>query len=608
MKNKQTSYQNQNSDEIIAVFFKKSVVVISVVVLAIIIIYFLLNQESKHVTVAEKVYQAPSQLTKIVEPPDTKFNEEAEKRGLDFIHENGATGERMLPETMGSGVAFIDYDNDGDQDLVFANGTSWPWDNATKEQKQQATQQIYTNDGSGHFSNNTQALGLADSFYATGIAIGDINNDGFDDIFFAAVGKNILYINQAGKKFSKSEMNLDCIVDGWSTSSGFFDYDNDGDLDLMVLNYIKWSRELDLAADYKIDGIGRAYGPPNNFPGSHNCLFENQLNEASKTFVDVTKESGIIVTNNSTNDYVGKSLALIFLDINSDGWQDVVVANDTTRNFAYVNQKNKTFSEQGEQLGLAYNGSGKATGAMGLDSAYYKNDADLAVTVGNFANEMTSFFVNRVDMGFFTDESVLSGIGPDSRLALSFGLFFFDYDLDGRLDFFQTNGHVENDINKVQSAQHYAQKSQLFWNCGSDCERSFLPITQKSDITQIDMIGRAAAYGDVDNDGDLDVIVTQVAQRPKLYINQSKTKNWIGIRLVNPTKTTLGAKIIVKGKNGTQVYPYSSTKSYLSQVPKGQIIGLGDDTTSEIVIDYMGGSESFNQLKINNWNTISLEY
>jgi hypothetical protein len=608
MKKKQTNIKKNSNDEVIAVFFRKSITVIFIIVILVMVIYYFVNQKPKQQIVAEKKYQAPSELTKIVEPPDTQFNQEAEKRGLDFVHYNGATGERMLPETMGSGVAFIDYDNDGDQDLVFANGTNWPWDESLKQQKDNATQQIFTNNGQGYFSNDTKVLGLADSFYGTGIAIGDINNDGYDDIFFAAVGKNTLYINQAGKKFQQSEINLDCTEDGWSSSAGFFDYDNDGDLDLMVLNYVKWSRELDLAADYKIDGIGRAYGPPSNFPGSHNCLFENQMNQSSKNFVDVTKKSGIIIKNNSTNDYVGKSLALIFLDINLDGWQDVIVANDTTRNFVYVNQKNNTFDEQGEQLGLAYNDTGKATGAMGLDSAYYKNDADLAVTVGNFANEMTSFFVNRAEMGFFTDESVLSGIGPESRLALSFGLFFFDYDLDGRLDFFQTNGHVENNINKVQSAQHYAQKSQLFWNCGNDCDRTFLPVKQKSDITQIDIVGRAAVYGDIDNDGDLDVIVTQVAGRPKLYINQSQVKNWIGIRLLNQGKTTLGSKITVKGKNGTQIYTYSTTKSYLSQFPKGQIIGIGDDKTIEIVVDYIGGSESFSQLKINNWNTISLEY
>ena len=501
------------NDQVIAEFFKKSMLVISIITIVIAMVVYFVKKDKQRIIAKEKVYQAPTQLINPVQPPETLFIEEAQIRGIKFTHENGATGQRMLPETMGSGVAFIDFDNDGDQDLVFANGTNWQWD---KSISPAPTQQIYANNGKGYFNNVTELMGLADNFYGTGIAIGDVNSDGYDDIFIAAVGKNVLYLNQQGRKFIKSDIVLDCTEDGWSTSSGFFDYDNDGDLDLMVLNYVKWSKQLDLAADYKIDGIGRAYGPPSNFPGTHNCLFENQLNQDDGGFIDVTEQSGIKIKNRATNEYEGKSLALTFLDINSDGWQDVIVANDTTRNFVYVNQQNNTFTEQGESVGLAYNANGKATGAMGVDSGHYKNNQDVAVTIGNFANEMTSFYVNRANLGLFTDESVLTGIGPMSRQALSFGLFFFDYDLDGRLDFFQTNGHVENDINKVQAAQHYAQKSQLFWNCGNECERLYVPLKEAGDIIATDMVGRAAAYADIDNDGDLDVIITQIFFYPSI--------------------------------------------------------------------------------------------
>ncbi|VAW34666.1 FIG00693527: hypothetical protein [hydrothermal vent metagenome] len=592
----------QTNDQVIADFFKKSILIAAIIAVIAGAIY-ILNQDNEQVVIAEKTYQAPTQLNKQVQPPATKFVEQGKLRGIDFIHENGATGERMLPETMGSGVAFIDFDNDGDQDLVFANGTNWQWDEPLQPQP---TQQIYANDGNGYFTNVTKTMGLDDNFYASGIAIGDINSDGYDDIFIAAVGKNYLYINQAGKKFIKSDIVLDCSTDGWSTSSGFFDYDNDGDLDLMVLNYVQWSKELDLAADYKIDGIGRAYGPPSNFPGTHNCLFENQLNQKNNNFIDVSKQAGLFIKNPSTNEFVGKSLALTFLDINSDGWQDIIVANDTTRNFVFINQQNKTFVEQGVEIGLAYDDSGKATGAMGVDIGHYNNDDDVAVAVGNFANEMTSFYVNRAKLGFFTDESVITGIGPQSRLALSFGLFFFDYNLDGKQDFFQTNGHVENDINKVQAAQHYAQKSQLFWNCGKDCERIFMPLEQTGDITQLDMVGRAAAYADIDNDGDLDVIVTEVANSPKLFINQSDTGNWLGIKLVGKN-TTLGAKITVFSDSHQQTFNYSPTKSYLSQVQYGQIIGLGSDTVNKIVVNYNGGEQYINKVNLNQWNTVSIE-
>jgi hypothetical protein len=597
----------QGNDQVIADFFKKSILVITIIALLIVLFMYVNHGRQEPGEIVEKKYQPPSQLSKQVEVPEIVFVEESVKRGLNFKHENGATGERMLPETMGSGVAFIDFDNDGDQDVVFANGSSWPWDKGQDVQSDKtASQQIFANDGKGYFSNVTVEMGLDEIFYGTGIAVGDINNDGYDDLFIAAVGENRLYINQQGQKFVRAQIKLDCRENAWSSSSGFFDYDNDGDLDLMVLNYIQWSRELDLAADYKIDGIGRAYGPPSNFPGTHNCLFENQFQQ-NNGFIDVTAKAGLIINNSATGQFAGKSLALTFLDINTDGFEDVVVANDTTRNFVFINQKDGTFKETGSEVGVAYNASGKATGAMGIDSAHYKNNADVAITIGNFANEMTSFYVNRANLGFFTDESVITGVGPQSRLALSFGLFFFDYDLDGRMDFFQTNGHVENDINKVQAAQHYAQKSQLFWNCGEGCERTYVAVKNAGDINSIDMVGRAAAYADVDNDGDLDVIITQVNAAAKLFINGNNNRNWVGIKLKAKNSTPIGAKITVYTEHSQQSYNYNGTKSYLSQMQKGQIIGLGDDKLIKIVINYRNGEKTINQINLNNWNTISLE-
>ncbi len=599
------SKASQGNDKVIADFFKKSLLVIFILSALATTVYYFINRSKPPVMVEESNFQAPAQLKKIVDPPQTVFVEQSQQRGIDFIHENGATGERMLPETMGSGVAFIDFDNDGDQDIIFANGNYWSWDEKIVPAP---TQKIYANDGQGYFTDVTEQMGLDDQFYGTGLAIGDVNNDGFDDVFFAAVGTNRLYINQQGKKFIKSDVQLDCTENGWSSSSGFFDYDNDGDLDLMVLNYVQWSKSLDLAANYKIDGIGRAYGPPGNFPGTHNCLFENEWHTANNKFSNVTESAGMVIASTATNDLEGKSLALAFSDINRDGWEDVIVANDTTRNFVFINQKDKTFKEQGAEIGLAYNAAGKATGAMGVDVTHYKNDQDMAVTIGNFANEMTSFYVNRASMGFFTDESVITGVGPKSRLALSFGLFFFDYDLDGRQDFFQTNGHVENDINKVQSAQHYAQKSQLFWNCGNDCERTYVSIATDTDLTNFDMVGRAAAYADIDNDGDSDVVITQVGRKAQLFINQTATANWIGVRLrMKDNSSVFGANITVETDKKSQFFNYSPTKSYLAQVQSGQIIGLGNDKLVRIVIDYKGKQQVIKQYDINQWNTISLE-
>lgn len=557
----------------------------------------LIKNNEQHSHDRGQIFHAPVKLKKLIKPPKTRFIEQAELRGINFTHENGAIGNRMLPETMGAGAAFIDFDNDGDQDIVFANGTNWPWNEVID-----STQHIYENDGKGYFTDVTQQLGLGDSFYGTGIAVGDVNNDGFEDIFISALGNNHMYINHGGKYFIKSDEILDCTKYGWSSSAGFFDYDNDGDLDLMVLNYLQWSRVLDLSVVYKIDGTDRAYASPQNFPGTHNCLFENE----NGYFKDVTESSGIIVKSSNNLEFSGKSLSLLFIDINSDGWQDIVVANDWTRNFVYVNQQNKTFKEKSIELGLAYNANGKATRSTGLDSAYYKNDEDMGVVVGNLANEMTLFYIDRAHLGIFTDESIMTGIGPQSSAVLNFGLFFFDYDLDGRLDVFQTNGHVEKNIDKVQTSQQYKQRSQLFWNCGADCERTYIPVESAGDINRLDLSGRSAVYADIDNDGDLDVVVTQVAGKPKIFINESEKGNWLGIKLAS-NKSILDATISIYSANKIQRINYSPTKSYLGQVQNGKIVGLGNDKVDKIVLDYHGKKKLINNIIINQWNIISLE-
>lgn len=575
---------NEQADEqqIIEAFFKKSLLTLAALGLLALLIWWLTRPTSTSTPVASRAeFVAPKALASAMtekQPPTTLFREEARARGIEMTQFSGARGERMLPETMGSGVAFIDIDNDGDDDLFFANGTAWPWD---PQPSQPPTQRLYLNDAQGHFRDVTKAFGLNKTFYGTGVAVGDVNGDGWRDLFVAAVGKNRLFINQQGRGFSESNQSLDCMPNAWSTSAGFFDYDKDGDLDLFVVNYVQWSKELDYLADYRLDGIGRAYGPPSNFPGSWNCLFENRAGQ----LVDVTEQAGLKVLNPATGQPAGKGLALVFLDANDDGWLDVAVANDTSGNFLFINDGNGHFTEAAGRYGMAYDASGKATGAMGLDTAHFKNTEDLAIGIGNFANEMTSFYVKRHQQPFFTDESVIIGIGPHSRHALSFGLFFFDYDLDGRPDFFQTNGHVENEINRVQPAQHYAQKSQLFWNCGSDCPRTFVPVEQAGDLTSMDVVGRAAAYGDVDADGDLDIVLTQVNRPALLFINESDTGHWLRIRLQGPAGNpdAIGAWVQLLNTEGKPLRPpvlVSPSRSYLTQTETVLTFGLGDNATA----------------------------
>jgi hypothetical protein len=492
-------------------------------------------------------------------------------------------------------VAFIDVDNDGDQDLFFANGRAWPWDPQPAEQP---TQKLFLNDGNGYFTDATDRFGLNQTFYGTGVAVGDVNGDGWRDLFVSAVGRNRLFLNQAGQRFVESSQKLDCMKDAWSTSAGFFDYDRDGDLDLFVVNYVQWNKDLDYLADYRLDGIGRAYGPPSNFPGSWNCLFENRNGQ----LVDVTEKAGLKVLNPATGQPSGKGLALAFLDVNGDGWLDVAVANDTTGNFLFVNDGQGHFVESADRYGVAYDASGKATGAMGLDVSHFENSDDVALSIGNFANEMTSFYVKRQQQPFFTDESVIIGVGPSSRHALSFGLFFFDYDLDGRPDFFQTNGHVENEINRVQPAQHYAQKSQLFWNCGNDCPRTFVPVTKAGDLTAMDVVGRASSYADVDADGDLDIVLTQVNRPALLFINNSETGHWLRVQLLGPhgNPDAIGATVqLLDAKNRPLRSPQrvSLTRSYLAQTEPVLTFGLGQNREAHrLKIVWPDGSEQVTEL------------
>ena len=254
--------------------------------------------------------------------------------------------------------------------------------------------------------------------------------------------------------------------DQWSSSCGWLDYDNDGDLDLFVCNYIHWSREIDLQQGFQLTGIGRAYGPPTSFEGAQPYLYRND----GDRFTDVSASSGIQQLNPATGVPLAKSLGLVPVDIDRDGWIDIIVANDTVRNLLYLNQRDGTFREMAVEAGIAFDSQGKARGAMGVDAAHFRNDDCLGVAVANFANEMTALYVCEGSNLLFTDDAITTGLGPVTRLDLSFGVLFFDADLDGRLDLLAANGHLENDINQVQSSQHYRQPTRLFWNAGSSAQ------------------------------------------------------------------------------------------------------------------------------------------
>jgi hypothetical protein len=507
--------------------------------------------------------------------PLLPFTDITIEAGIDFTHVNGAVGEKLLPETMGGGCAFLDFDNDGDQDLLLVNSSTWPWQEEKKEKR--PTLRLYQNDGAGRFVDVSTSAGFAERFYGMGVAVGDYDNDGWVDLFATAVGGNHLFHNDKGT-FTEvtTEAGVAEADDAWSTGAAFVDVDNDGDLDLFVTNYVEWSREIDFAVDYRLTGIGRAYGPPTNFPGTHSFLYRN---EGNGTFVDIAAAAGIHVVHPATGKPIGKALGVMPIDVDQDGWIDFIVANDTVRNFFFHNRGDGTFAEEGAQAGLAFDRNGNATGAMGIDAAWYRNDDALGIVIGNFAGEMTSLYVSQETSTSFVDEAIGEGIGAASRLMLTFGAFFFDADLDGRLDLLHANGHIEQDINVVQPSQSYRQSAQLFWNAGAAAQATFIPapLDRTGDLAR-PIVGRGAAYADIDNDGDLDVVLTQVGDRPLLLRNdQNFAYHWLRIKLIGQrdNRDAIGARIELSAGGVTQRRFVMPTRSYLSQVELPVTFGLG---------------------------------
>ncbi len=573
------------------------------IVAVVLIVLLIANVERGDPETAE-LHDAAPVLKDPTDPVVTPvFTDVTKVSGIEFKHVNGATGERLLPETMGGGVGFLDVDNDGDQDLIFVNSKNWDW-NPPNEADERSL--LFLNDGDGTFEQRSSPS-LEKPLYGMGLAVGDYDGDGFLDVYLTAVGKNRLLRNIEGQRYIDvtDAMQVGGSEDAWSTGATFFDYDNDGDLDLFVCNYVEWSRDRDQEVDYKLAGIGRAYGPPTDFAGTNSYLYRND----GDSFTDVSRSAGIEVFNESTGDPVGKGLAIVVVDLNDDTHLDLVVANDTVRNFAFVNQGDGTFVESGIELGIAFDTSGLATGAMGIDAAHYDNSKRIAIAIGNFSNEMSSFFVRPEGQSAFSDDAIVSGIGAQSRRALTFGLVFMDFDLDGRTDIFAANGHVEPEINRVQSSQHYAQSPQIWWNCGENCGRVYTNVDSSGTEWGRPIAARGAAYADIDGDGDLDLVVTQVADRPVLLRNDTeRAGDWIRIRLrqSGPNVYALGAKVVMNTSAGVQVRHVSPTKSYLSQVELPATFGLGPhEETTEISVHWPDGStDSRKALEANRIHTI----
>lgn len=497
---------------------------------------------------------------------DVTFRDITAQAGIRFTHNNAAFGKKYLPETMGPGCAFIDYDNDGYQDILLVNGEDWPG-----HAKAASTLKLYHNNHDGTFTDVTRKAGLAVSMFGMGVAVGDYDNDGHDDIFITALGQSHLFHNNGNGTFT--DVTKAAGLGGaneFSTSAAWVDYDRDGRLDLVVANYVQWSQQTDIYCT--LDGTHKSYCTPESYKGTALRVWHNL---GSGKFEDATQKSGL-------SDPTSKSLGLAILDYNGDGWPDILVANDTQPNKLYLNKQNGTFEEKAVAAGIAFSEDGVARAGMGADAADYDRSGRPSLVITNFANQMISLYHNEGN-GLFVDEAPRSEVGRNTLVTLGFGCFFFDYDGDGWPDIFVADGHIENQIERVQKHVSYAQPPHLFRNLGGG---KFQEVTaQMGAAFASPKVARGAAYADIDNDGALDVLLTTNGGRAWLFHNEGGTNHSLRVKLVG-TKSNrdgIGAVVRVTSGSSKQWQMLRSGSSYLSQCELVLTFGLGAATKADAV-------------------------
>jgi hypothetical protein len=494
------------------------------------------------------------------------FEDITHSAGIHFTHNNAASGKKWLPETMGSGVAFLDYDNDGWQDILLVNGEDWPG-----PKKHRTTLALYHNNHDGTFTDVTQKAGLAVEMFGMGVAVGDYDNDGFDDIFITTLGQSRLFHNNGNGTFTDVTQKAGLAgPHEFSTAAAWVDYDRDGHLDLVVGNYVQWSPETDIYCT--LDGKTKSYCTPESYKGASVRLWHNRGNG---TFEDTTQKAGLFDTSS-------KSLGIAILDANQDGWPDIFISNDTQPNKLYINNGNGTFTEKAVPSGVAYSEDGVARAGMGVAAADYDRSGYPSLVITNFSNQMLAFYHNERN-GLFVDEAPHSEVGRASLLTLGFGCFFFDYDLDGWPDIYIANGHIEDAIERVQPRVRYAEPPHLFRNLGAG---KFAEVTDGMGRTfAAPRVARGAAYGDINNDGSLDVLVSTNGGPAVLFKNTGATNHSLRIKLVgtNSNRDGLGATVRVTNGSDTQTKMLTSGSSYLSSSELILTFGLGDHAKADAI-------------------------
>ncbi len=488
-----------------------------------------------------------------------RFNDVTQAAGIRFTHNSGRAGQKYLPETLGSGCAFFDADGDGWLDILFVNGRDW------KPRGRRSLSALYRNNRNGTFSDITRGSGVDIEMYGMGVAVGDYDNDGRDDVFITTLEGDRLFRNIGGGKFRDVTAQSGIRNAKFGTSAAWFDYDRDGKLDLFIANYVQWSPKGDLWCS--LDGATKSYCTPESYKGVSSALFRNL---GQGRFEDVTQKAGLA-------DSSSKSLGVAVLDYNGDGWPDLFVANDTQPNKLYRNNRNGTFTDEGMPAGVAFGEDGVARGAMGVDASDYDHSGRPHLLVGNFSNQMLGLYHNE-GSGLFVDEAPRTSIGRVSLLSLTFGVFFFDYDLDGNPDIFCANGHIEEEIGRVQPKVQYRQSPMLFNNLG---RRGFANVApQMGGDFMRPMVARGAAYGDYDGDGDLDILVSTNDGPGYLFRNDGGNRNhWLRVKTVGTrsNRDGIGAVIRIETSSGKQWQTVHSGSSYCSQSELAPTFGLGKD-------------------------------
>ncbi|PYT94390.1 MAG: CRTAC1 family protein [Acidobacteria bacterium] len=503
-------------------------------------------------------------------PSSIQFRDVTQRAGVRFVHNNGAFGKKYLPETMGPGVAFIDYDNDGWPDIFLVNGMDWPG----HEQKH-ATPKLYHNNHDGTFTDVTHKAGLDVELFGMGVAVGDYDNDGYDDLFVTTYGQSHLFHNNGNGTFTDVTQKAGLLgPKEFSTSAAWVDYDKDGHLDLVVANYVQWTPETDLYCT--LDGKSKSYCTPESYKGTAVRLWHNRGNG---TFEDVTQQAGL-------GDATSKTLGIAVLDYDNDGWPDLLFSNDTQPNKLYRNNGNGAFTEKAVVAGVAFSEDGVARAGMGVDAADYDHSGYTSVLITNFSNQMLSLYHNE-GKGLFVDEAPRSEIGRASLLTLGFGCFFFDYDLDGWPDVLVANGHIDADIQRVQANVKYAMPPHLFRNMGKG---KFEEVTKSlGPAFGSPRVGRGAAYADTNNDGRLDLLLSTNGGPVYLFRNEAQrataANRSLRIKLVG-TKSNrdgLGATVRLTAGGETQTEMLRSGSSYLSASELVLTFGLGQHDKADTI-------------------------